>query len=304
VRACLALAVWLVCHNVALAAQPIELSIETTPSLAGVAARVERIDYSAATRMLAQAGLPVPPRARLLLIDVSDPVAQQTPPWVVGSAFGTDTVVIFPQRIGPYPYNSLDAVVIHELAHLALSIAADGRPLPRWFHEGVAVSVESGWGITSQARLLWAASEQPAIDDVSRLFASDSHPATSTAYILSAALVEDIRRRHGPGIPGVIAARVAAGAAFDDAFLAAAGETPDAAATRAWRVYRGLRWLPFVTSPSSVWGLIMVLAGLAFAAQLRRRRLRRQQWEAEEMEEVIRASVQPGPPVSDDERPH
>lgn len=267
------------------AVQHVEMRVEGPPRLAGVASRINNTNTAAIARALAHAGLAWPSPLRIMLIDREDPVSQQTPPWVVGSASFPDEIVIFPDRIGTYPYDSLEAVLIHEIAHLALAARAEGRPLPRWFHEGVAVSVESGWGLGSQVRLLIAAQRDPVIDDISRLFASESLPATSTAYLLSAALIEDVRRRHGAAVPGDIARRVAAGDTFEQAFVNATGETPAHAASTAWRVYRGLRWLPLVTSPSSVWGAILILAAAAFVARMRRRRQRHREWAAEEESE-------------------
>jgi hypothetical protein len=250
-----------------------------------VAARVARLDHATIARRVSAAGLPMPQPVRIVLVASHDPIARQTPPWIVGSASGADTIVIFPDRVGSYPYDSLAAVVTHEIAHLALTARAGNRPLPRWFHEGVAVSVESGWGVDSQVRLLWAALQNPTLDDVERLFASASQPATTTAYVLSAAVVEDIRRRHGPAVPGAIAARVATGTTFDDAFRAATGELPAQAAVSAWRFSQGLRWIPAFTSGASLWAIILALATVAFVLRLRRRRGQRRQWEVEEGED-------------------
>ena len=267
---------------VAGARQPYDLTVDAPPSLAGVAARVEAMNAAGLARALSHAGLELPPRVHVLLIPEDDPRARQTPSWVVGQALGTDRMIVYPQRVGSYPYDSLESVVLHELVHLALTARAGGRDLPRWFQEGVAVSVESGWGIGSQARLLVAAARDPRIDDVSMLFESDAVPETTTAYLLSAALVEDLRRRHGLALPGVIAARVAEGQHFDAAFFSETGETVDEAAARAWRVYRGIRWLPIVTSASSLWTWMVGLAFLAFMLRWRRRRERRRRWDEEE----------------------
>jgi hypothetical protein len=270
---------------VAVAGQPYQLKVDAPPELAGVAARVEGMDPASLARPLAAAGLELPPQVHLILVADEHPVAGRTPTWIAGQAFGTQTIVIYPERIGSYPYDSLESVVLHEFVHLALNVRAGGRPLPRWFHEGVAVSVESGWGIGSQARLLWAAAHEPAINDVAMLFESGAVPETTTAYLLSAALVEDIRRRHGLTVPGAIAARVARGEIFDVAFARETGETVNEAAAQAWRVYRGLRWLPILTSASGLWGGILLLALLAFAVRLRRRWQRRREWEEEERRE-------------------
>jgi hypothetical protein len=260
---------------------PLRLTVEAPPALATIADRVRVIDITAIGSALSRAGLELPARVHVTLVPESG--ARDVPAWVVARAYGSDRIVIFPARISRYPYDSLDSVVLHEIVHLALNAKAGGRALPRWFHEGVAVSVESGWGIGSQARLLLAAARDPHIDEVTALFSSAAAPETSTAYLLSAALVEDVRRRHGLDVPGVIASRVASGESFESAFYAVTGESVDAAAAHAWRVYRGIRWLPVLTSSVGLWGFILGLAFIAFV--VRRIRRKRKRWEEEETDD-------------------
>ena len=155
--------------------------------------------------------------------------------WIVGLASGSADIAIFPERIGSYPYDSLESVVWHEVVHLALSAQAGDRPLPRWFHEGVAMSVEKGWGVTSQVQLLLAAGGSPGLADLERLFNAGTQPESASAYLLAAALVSDLRQRHGAAVPGAIVDRVARGAVFAEAFALETGETPDEAAARAWQ---------------------------------------------------------------------
>jgi hypothetical protein len=264
------------------AAQPLDLRIDAPARFERLAERLRRVDPAGLARALGAAGLELPPRVHVTLLAEDDPRAAGAPRWIVARAFGVDTIVIFPARISSYPYDSLESVFLHEVTHLALNARAGGRPLPRWFHEGVAVSVESGWGIGSHARLLIAAARGPAIDDVSRLFYSESQPDTTTAYLLAAALVEDLRDRYGLDVPGRIAAHVARGAPFEDAFRRETGTGVDEAAGRAWRTYRGLRWLPVVTGAAGLWGWILLLAFVAFAVRLKRRRERRRRWQDEE----------------------
>lgn len=268
---------------IATPADGFELTVEAPPALAGMAARVTRMDTSALGRALSQAGLDLPPHVHVTLLDSADERVRGTPEWIVGRAFGTSRVIIIPERISSYPYGSLESVVLHEIVHLALSARAGGQPLPRWFHEGVAVSVEAGWGLGSQMRLLVAAAREPGLADVTALFESGSHPDSTSAYLLAAALVDDVRRRHGAAVPGAIAARVAGGTPFELAFAHETGESVEEAAARAWSVYRGWRhWLGIVTGPAGIWGWILALAFLAFLFQRRRRALRRRLWDAEE----------------------
>ena len=267
-------------------AQPPPLDIDAPPRLSSTAERLRTTDYGRLTRALDAAGLGMPARLSVTLVSDDDARVARLPRWIVGLASGTEYILIFPDRIGPYPYDSLEAVMRHEVVHLALNTRAAGQPLPRWFHEGVAVTLESGWGAGDELRLLLAALDPPSMADIARLFSSDAYPDTTQAYLLSAALVDEIRRRHGIDVIGRIAERVASGLAFDAAFAAATGESIEIAADRAWRGHRRLsRWVPVITSPSAAWTVILALAGLAFVARLRRRRELRRRWDEEEEQE-------------------
>lgn len=260
-----------------------ELTIEASPSLAAAANRVRNVDSEQIAQALARAGLELPLAVHVTLVPEEDPLARRMPGWIVARAFGSRDVLVVPDRVAAYPYDSLESVVRHEVVHLALFARADGRPLPRWFHEGVAVSVEAGWGFTDNLKLLLAAGSGPAVADVTRLFQSDARPETERAYRLAAALVDDVRRRHGATAPGAIAGHVARGMPFARAFELETGETPDEAAAQAWATYRRwTTWLPFVTSGSALWTAIMALAFAAFFTRLLQRARRRRVWNDED----------------------
>lgn len=260
-----------------------ELTIEAPPTLSAAAARIRNVDLDALGRDLALAGLVLPETMRVTLIPNDDPRARDIPRWIVGLAVGSEDMVIFPQRVLPYPYDSVESVLRHEITHLALTTRAGGERLPRWFHEGVAMSVDRDWGVSGQLRLLFEMARNPGTEDVTRLFASTNQPESALAYALSAALVTDVQRRHGIDTPGRVATRVAAGAAFPRAFEEETGETPDQSARRAWLVYRRwTNWLPALTSGSALWTLVMLVAFAAYVSVRRRRRQRRRMWEMEE----------------------
>jgi hypothetical protein len=259
------------------------LSVHAPASLGSAAARVRAVDRQDLARALLAAGLSAPDVVEVALIAEDDPIARETPSWVAGRASGDRYVVLFPARITRYPYDSLESVVRHEIVHLALYVSAGRQPLPRWFHEGVATSVDAGWGFVDEARLLLAALNEPTVEQVGALFRSESQPDTTLAYLLATALVNDLRERHGPDVAGRIAGRVAAGAPFSEAFARETGETPDGAAAIAWRAYRGWsRWIPAVASASAIWTLILGLALLAYLARRRRRAGLRRRWEEED----------------------
>ena len=247
------------------------------------ASRIEAIDLDRLGADLARAGLTAPPRIVVTLIPESDARARGVPDWIVGLALEPADIVIFPERVLSYPYDSLESVFRHEVAHLALSARAGFQPIPRWFHEGLAVSVDAGWGVTGRLRLLLEMTGDPATADLARLFAANTETTSAQAYGLSAALVADLQRRHGGGTPGAIAARVAAGVPFAQAFQLETGVTPDDAARRAWAGYRRwTMWVSVATSEGAIWGLILALALGAFIARARKRARRRRQWDDEE----------------------
>ena len=225
----------------------------------------------------------MPSRLEVALLANDDERGRAVPPWVVGLAIEPSQIVIFHERVLAYPYDSLESVFRHEVTHLALTARAGGSPLPRWLHEGVAMSVDRGWDAEGRLRLLLEMTGNPATADLTRLFASASQPAAGQAYGLSAALVADIERRHGRTAPARIASRVASGVPFSVAFEQETQETPDSAAERAWRGYRRwTMWISALTSEGAIWGLIVILAIVASIVQARRRARRRARWDEPE----------------------
>lgn len=260
-----------------------EIVVRAPSSLTAYADRIGRIDRAALADALASAGLELPSEIRITLVAEGEAAARAVPQWIAGVAWGDRDIVIFPQRVLSYPYHSLESVVRHEVTHLALDARAGGAALPRWFHEGVATSVDIGWKTSASVQLLLAMLSRPDTAELTRLFVSPSESDTIRAYLLSARLVHDLREQHGHGVIGAVARRVASGLPFDEAFRAETGIAPDAAADAAWAGYRRwTAWVPIVTSPSAAWTLILVLAVVAFAAQRRRRARRRRRWDEEE----------------------
>lgn len=257
--------------------------VEAPPSLNAAAARIRALDWAALDYDLARAGLIIPPAIHVTLVPEDAPRTREVPPWVVGRAFGSSHLEIFPARTGRYPYATLEGVLRHEVAHLALTAAADGKRLPRWFHEGVATSVEGGWSGIDQVRLALAALTSPGTADVHTLFASDAQAESALAYLLAATIVDDLRARQGADVPGAIARRIADGVPFDRAFVEMTGDTPDQAAHRAWRTFRW--YTPLLASWASgtaIWLAMLLLAAVAFVVRRVRRARRRAQWDAEE----------------------
>ena len=77
--------------------------IPLSPSAA--ASRIGATDLDRLSVDLERAGLTLPPRIVVTLIEEMDPRARGVPEWIVGLALEPDAIVIFPQRILSYSYD-------------------------------------------------------------------------------------------------------------------------------------------------------------------------------------------------------
>lgn len=66
------------------------------------------------------------------------------PVWAAGVAHSSTGEIVVAQHAPDGSRTDLDALVRHELAHVALYRATDGHPIPSWFHEGIAESFGNG----------------------------------------------------------------------------------------------------------------------------------------------------------------
>jgi hypothetical protein len=62
------------------------------------------------------------------------------PEWGGGGAIGRDLIVV-PVDFKPFLEQSFSQITVHELVHIVLSRAYPGLIIPRWFHEGVAMTL-------------------------------------------------------------------------------------------------------------------------------------------------------------------
>ena len=263
-----------------------DLAVEAPASLRAVADQVRRLDANRLAAVMRLLGLTDPGnRIRVLLVPEESRVARETVPWIAAFADAPhDLVVLFPDRIGAYPHDSLEVVLHHEVAHILAARAAGGGRLPRWFSEGLASVAERSWSIGNRSRFLRATvlAGQPTITDLEGLFGGDAR-STARAYIIAHAIVRDVIRRHGAAVVPRILSRVAAGATFDHAFIDATGTTVGGAARLFWRSAGGWEeWITFLASPFTLWTMITTLSLAAIWRHRLRRAARRRRWEAEE----------------------
>ena len=266
------------------AIRPPELAFVAPPELEAVAASLRRLDtlkLVAVMRLLGMtdAGAPI----TVMLAPEDSPVARGTASWVAGFANGdAGLIVILPARTPSYPYDSMEALLHHEIVHVLVSRAAPGAEIPRWFHEGLAMTLEQTWGLRDRSELALAVvGGRRSLATLEADF-HGSASAAARAYGVSGAFVRDLIRRHGPVFPARLLASLAAGARFDDAFNAATSASLADAERLFWRESWWYRVVPFVTSSIAIWMVIVLLAVSARRRRVARRRALHERWEAEE----------------------
>src|ERR1051326_1497903 len=165
-----------------------QLEIEAPPGFAAMRDRFQAEDpqrFADIVRFvgLSAAGSPI----KVVLAPENSEWARQVPPWVAGVAIGgSDTVVIFPNRSPGYPHDTLEDVLRHEITHVLIERASAGRPIPRWFNEGLAMAAEHGWRFQDQTELIYQLALGPRTDltGLDRLF-SGNQSGQARAYALS-----------------------------------------------------------------------------------------------------------------------
>ena len=189
------------------------LLINAPEELASARTRLESFDRSSLASIVRMAGLADPgPPIHVILADESSAAAASVSASTAGYAIGeSGLIVLFPSRSPVYPHDTLEDVLRHEVAHVLISRAAQGNPVPRWFHEGFAVAAERPWGLEDRSRLVWELMAGPrlTVGDIDRLF--DSEASRPRAYSLSAAMVREILRAHGRDAPAAILRELATG---------------------------------------------------------------------------------------------
>jgi hypothetical protein len=268
-----------------------QLRISAPPELAPVQKKLEAIDPKRFRDIAETVGLTVQgPPIRVVLAPETSDVARKMDSWIAGFASNgegpedpegkREMVVLFPARTPSYPNSSLEDVLRHEVAHVLIGRASAQRPIPRWFNEGLAMSVERGWRLQDQGQLVYqlAVGSRTSLDNLDRMF-SGEQPEVTRAYVLSGALVHDLLQHYGAGIGAEILTRMNEGASFEHAFTEAVGMTPADAEVEFWmRQYTWAAWLPTLTSTTTLWFVVTALALLAIVRRIMKNRAIEKKW--------------------------
>lgn len=149
------------------------------------------------------------------------------PSYAVGLSFSDKGVIIVVNGVGPNgALVELDKTFEHELAHVAIDRAREGKPVPRWFNEGFALLHADEWG-PERADLFGraaAAGSLKGFADIEKNFPAHSGSA-GLAYAQSLQFVMHMQDIAGDDVIAKIMDGVRAGKPFDVAFKSAVGKS-------------------------------------------------------------------------------
>jgi hypothetical protein len=267
------------------------LQIEAPSELHGVAAQLARVDarrFEAFARRLGSIDRSSP--IRVVLATNDSPLGRGTPAWIAGFAdSASDTVVLFPARSPSYPYDSIEDVLRHEVAHVLIARAAPGVTIPRWLHEGLAMSAEDGRGLVDHGHLALAwMSGRVRISQLDAEFQANESRA-ARAYATAYLFVRDLIARHGADLPRRLLARLAAGDSIERAIATTTGTPLDGAEREFWRDRWWYQIVPLATSSLALWMAITLLMLYGIRRRARRRAELRRKWDEEELDYATRA---------------
>ena len=264
------------------------LVFEAPESFRATVTRLERIDQSRFRESMDLVGLPRPGNPiRVIVAAEQSEWAQQAPGWALGYAIPRKgIIVILPQRVVAYPYDSLENVLSHEVAHIVTARASNGRNLPRWFEEGLAMVAAREWDFQDSARLTWAMvlGDPISIESLDALFHEDKALARK-AYVLSHAFVRFFIQEFGRDWPRNMLAFVSQGVPFQEAFFRTTFRPLKIAEAAFWANQTvWIRWVPAITSTLALWLAILGLALYVFNKQRQRAKALKRQWQEEDFD--------------------
>ncbi|HEX2643896.1 MAG TPA: hypothetical protein VHU81_12960 [Thermoanaerobaculia bacterium] len=282
------------------AARAPELTFEGPAQYDGLARRLESGPARRLDTLADLVGLDDPgPAIRVVLAPESSPEARSAPAWVAGYALSeSSTLILLPARTPSYPDGSFEDLLRHEVTHVLIDRAARGRPLPRWFHEGVAMAAGGSWSLEDRSLVTLAllTGRDVPLDELDRRFRGSSGEI-ARAYAMSGAFVRDLMDEHGPAVVGNILRAVRHGLPFPEAFRHVTGTSLAYAEEELGeRQSFWYRWMPILSSSAALWLGITLLALLAIRRRRARDAARLRKWEEEERLADLLARMESQPP--------
>ncbi len=204
--------------------------------------------------------------------DISDwferrDVPPRNPEWAAGLAIYSESAVII--RTANPEWKS---TLCHELAHMAVDMAAGGRSVPRWFNEGFAVMSAEQWSVERASTMIRAglSGNFYSFDELTPGFPAAGSSA-ELAYAQSFHFVRFVETEFGTDVFVQTLAGVKNGLAWNAAFESVTGRTLSSI-EEDWveHVSTRYKWAPAVAGGGGAWTLMAGLSLLAWRRHKKR----------------------------------
>ncbi len=189
-------------------------------------------------RVALRMGLAAPARLEVVVAERAPRTTEEAgalglasvPYWAAGLAEpARGRILLFGDRLHVLGHDGLRGALAHEAAHLVLHGAVPGRALPRWFDEGVAMSVERAlsWHEAFELARMTVLGDPPRLGTLDDAW-PDTGAGARTAYATALSFLDYAQEGTAPGAPRRLVQALADGADFERAFTIAYGTAPRA----------------------------------------------------------------------------
>lgn len=213
-------------------------------------------------------------------------VGRNFPKWSEGLAVPSSQIIVIKTT-----NDSSDPrkTVIHELTHILLNGAVNGKPIPRWFNEGLAIFYSdekefASSSLVSKALITNSIIPLADIDEVLTFHTSKAQLAYQESYLAVIFLIEKF------GIEGIkkIVQALASAENPDQAFLKTIGmDLLDFDLAWYKHIKQKFRWHFLIEFETYLWLLILMLFILGFILMRRRNKKIIESWNDDEEEASI-----------------
>jgi len=207
--------------------------------------------------------------------------------WAVGCAYPMQArIVILDPDFSENKQINLSRIVKHEIVHVVfgLYVGENDRNIPRWFNEGVAMYLSDDWSYGNYWTILTATLGNSLIPlyEISDEFPERTSRA-QLAYAQSFSIVSFMIGRYGMDPFRECIRLLSKGRLFDEALAGATGVDSGWMESRWLKdLKKRYKWFSLISSWVIFWGLIVLIAFIAYSRlKIRNRRILKK-WEEEE----------------------
>jgi hypothetical protein len=210
------------------------------------------------------------------------------PEWGEGGAIGRDLIVV-PTAFKPFLDQSFAQITRHELAHIVLARAYPSTSLPRWLHEGIAMTLSGEMSMQQHvviSKAIFTNSIMPlsSIDSVNGFFRGRADIAYCESQLAVVFLIE----HYGMDVLEELCVSSQKSGGFSAGLYATLGLTQrEFEAMLQSSINERYRFVFLITDYYAFWIAVVILFIIAFFVAHSRKRKRMQEAEASEQKELL-----------------